>query len=70
MSRGRSQLAESFVCIVPLVKIDRLIALSLDLMDHGAWPFFFDGVTCLVNSVSVRKERHQEKMKIDRSETR
>ena len=22
-------------------------------MDHGAWPFFVGGVTCLVNSVSV-----------------
>ena len=32
-------------------------------MDHGAWPFFVDGVTCLVNSVSVwkREEERQEK---------
>ena len=51
--RGRSQLVESFVWLVPLVRIDRLIALSLDSMDHGAWPFFVDGVTCLVNFVSM-----------------
>ena len=50
--RGRSQLAESLVCLVSLATIGRLI-LSLDSMDHGAWPFFVDGVTCLVNSVSV-----------------
>ena len=49
--RGRSQLAESFVCSVPLARIGRLIV--LDSMDHGPWPFFVDGVTCLVNSVSV-----------------
>ena len=51
--RGRSQLVESFVCLVMLVRIDRLIALSLDSMDHGAWPFFGDGVTRLVNFVSM-----------------
>ena len=35
-------------------------------MDHGAWPFFVDGVTCLVNSVSVceeKREERREKMK-------
>ena len=50
MPRGRSQLVESFVSLVP---INRLTALSFDSMDHGAWPLFVDGVTCLVNSVSV-----------------
>ena len=40
-----------------------MTALSLDSMDHGAWPFFVDGVICLVNSVSVwkREEERQEK---------
>ena len=37
--RGRSQLVKSTVWLVPLVRIDRLI-----VMDHGAWPFFVDGV--------------------------
>ena len=48
-------------------------------MDHGAWPFFVDGVTCLVISVSVceeegrkRRERMKgklkEKMERDRGE--
>ena len=59
--RGRSQLVESFVWLVPLVRIDRLIALSFDSMDHDAWPFFVDGVTCLVNSVSVCEEKREER---------
>ena len=35
-------------------------------MDRGAWSCFVDGVTCLVNSVSVceeRREERREKMK-------
>ena len=32
-------------------------------MDRGAWPFFVDGVICLVNSVSVCEEKRREKMK-------
>ena len=71
--RGRSQLAESFVWLVPLVRIDRLIALFFDSMDHGAWPFFVDGVTCLVNSVSVceeKRERKRDKMKKKREDER
>ena len=42
----------------------------------GAWPFFVDGVTCLVNSVSVCEEKReemkedQEKMKRERDQTR
>ena len=44
--RGRSQLVESFVWLVPLARIDRLVALSFDSMDRGAWPFFVDGVIC------------------------
>ena len=28
-------------------------------MDRGAWPFFVYGVTCLVNSVSVCKEKRR-----------
>ena len=35
-------------------------------MDRGAWPFFVDGVTCLVISVSVceeKREERREKMK-------
>ena len=61
MPRGRFQLVESFVWLVPLARIDRLIALSLDSMDRGAWPFFVDGVTCLVNSVSVCEEKREER---------
>ena len=30
-------------------------------MDRGAWPFFVDGVTCLVNSVSVCEEKREER---------
>ena len=30
-------------------------------MDRGAWPFFVDGVTCLVISVSVCKEKREER---------
>ena len=48
-------------------------------MDRGAWPFFVDGVTCLVISVSVCEEtrckrkgkmkgKMKEKMKRDRGE--
>ena len=64
--RGRSQLVESLVWLVPLARIDRLIALSFDSMDRGAWPCFVDGVTCLVNSVSVceeKKKREDEREK-------
>ena len=48
-------------------------------MDHGAWPSSVDGVACLVNSVSVckekreerkRREKMKEKMKRDRDETK
>ena len=66
MPRARFQLVESLVWLVPLAKIDRLTALSFDSMDRGAWPFFVDGVTCLVNSVSVceeKREERREKMK-------
>ena len=68
--RGRSQLVESLVWLVPLSRIDRLIALSFDSMDRGAWPFFVDGVTCLVNSVSVceEKRKRRERMKEKRRE--
>ena len=44
-----------------------MIVLSLNSMDRGAWPFFVDGVICLVISVSVceverrRGERMNEK---------
>ena len=38
-----------------------MTALSLDSMDRGAWPFFVDGVTCLVNSVSMCKEKREER---------
>ena len=65
--RGRSQLVESFVWSVPLVRIDRLTALSLDSMDHGAWPFFVGGVICHVNSVFFvyrqKEEREKEEEK-------
>ena len=64
--RGRSQLVGSLVWLVPLARIDRLIALSFDSMDRGAWPCFVDGVTCLVNSVSVceeKKKREDEREK-------
>ena len=40
-------------------------------MDRGAWPFFVDGVTCLVNSVSVceeKREERRERMKEKRRE--
>ena len=30
-------------------------------MDRGAWPFFVDGVTCLVISVSVCEEKRVER---------
>ena len=30
-------------------------------MDRGAWPFFVDGVTCLVNFVSVCEEKREER---------
>ena len=30
-------------------------------MDRGGWPFFVDGVTCLVNSVSVCEEKREER---------
>ena len=41
-------------------------------MDHGAWPFFVDGVICLVNSISVCEEKREkeEKMKDKRREDR
>ena len=75
MPRGRSQLVESFVWLVPLARIDRLIALSFDSMDRGAWPCFVDGVTCLVNSVSVceekkKREDEREKKREDEREER
>ena len=38
-------------------------------MDRGAWPFFVDGVTCLVISVSVCEER-REKREEEREERR
>ena len=42
-----------------------VIALSFDSMDRGAWPFFVDRVTCLVDSVSVceEKRKRRERMK-------
>ena len=60
--------------VLTKVNIGRLIALSLDSVDRGAWPFFVDGVTCLVNSVSVytknkkreREKRERRKMKEER----
>ena len=36
-------------------------------MDRGAWPFFVDGVTCLVNSVSVNEEKRGERREERRS---
>ena len=49
-------------------------------MDHGAWPFFVDGVTCLVKEKKMREDERekkreemkedQEKMKTERDETR
>ena len=69
-------MVESFVWLVPVVRIDRLVVLSLDSMDRGAWPFSVGGVICLVNSVSVcvkrrekreeRREERGEKMKDER----
>ena len=40
-------------------------------MDRGAWPCFVDGVTCLVNSVSVceeKREKEEMRMKEKRRE--
>ena len=37
-------------------------------MDRGAWPFFIDGVTCLVNSVSVCEEKREERQREERRE--
>ena len=53
-----------------IVRIDGLTALSFDSMDRRAWPFFVDGVTCLVNSVSVceEKRKRRERMKEKRRE--
>ena len=37
-------------------------------MDHGAWPFFVDGVTCLVKEKKKRedeREKKREEMKED-----
>ena len=37
-------------------------------MDHGAWPFFVDGVTCLVKEKKMRedeREKKREEMKED-----
>ena len=68
--RGRCQLVESFVWLVPLARIDRLIALSFDSMDRGAWPFFVDGVTCLVISVSVCEEKRKRRERIEREKKR
>ena len=63
--RGRSQLVESLVWLVPLARIDRLMALLFDSMDRGAWPFFVDGVTCLVNSVSVCEEKRKRRERME-----
>ena len=68
--RGRSQLVESFVSLVPPARIDRLIALSLS---RGAWPFFVRGVNCLVIPVSVctlKKKREEEKKRKVKREKR
>ena len=37
--------------------------LFLDSTGGAAWPFSVDGVTCLVVSVSVKREEKREKMK-------
>ena len=37
-----------------MARFDRLIALSLDPMSGGAWPFLVGGVICLVDSVDER----------------
>ena len=39
-------------------------------MDHGAWPFFVDGVTCLVISVSVCEEKRRKKREDGREKKR
>ena len=39
-----------------MVRFDRLIVLSLDLMSGGAWPFSVGGVICLVDSVDERDQ--------------
>ena len=42
-------------------------------VDRGAWPSFVDGVTCLVNSVSVcteKKRREREKREREKEERR
>ena len=60
--RGRSQLVESFVWLVPLARIDRLTALS-QLNGSCASSFFVGGVICHVNSVSLcteGEEREEE----------
>ena len=30
-------------------------------MDHGAWPFFVDGVTCLVKEKKMREDEREKK---------
>ena len=39
-------------------------------MDRGAWPFFVDGVTCLVNSVSVCEEKREERRRREKMKER
>ena len=39
-------------------------------MDRGAWPFFVDGVTCLVISVSVCEEERKKKREDEREKKR
>ena len=64
--RGRSQLVESSVWLVPPVRIDRLKTLSWFNGSCGAWPFFVRRVICLVPPVSVctwKKKREEERGK-------
>ena len=39
-------------------------------MDRGAWPFFVDGVTCLVLSVSVCEEKKKREERREKREER
>ena len=71
MLRDRSPLLESFVWLVPPVRIDRLTALCCFNGSCGAWPFFVRGVICLVIPVSVctlkkKREERREQMKEER----
>ena len=37
-------------------------------MDHGAWPFFVDGVTCLVKEKKMREDEREDEERRDERE--